>query len=178
MDGPYVDLLRNPERFTGYAGDGSWRIWKAIYQENCFDMVSETGITRGPFAESPHEGNQLHQLLRSLLGKTDRGSEEVCKEKRVFYRIISGLHASISIHICDEFFNRTTGEWEHNLDCFITRIGKHPERLQNVYFNYVLLLRAVTKMAPFLEGYTFCTGDQQEDHRIKVSTSMLYLFGN
>ena len=35
----YVDLLRNPERFTGYAGDSAHRIWHAFYQENCFHFA-------------------------------------------------------------------------------------------------------------------------------------------
>ena len=37
--------------------------------------------------------------------------DEICLEKRVFYRMISGLHASISIHICDEYLNQSTGVW-------------------------------------------------------------------
>lgn len=37
-----------------------------------------------------------------------------------------------------------------NLQCFITRISQHPERLQNVYFTYVLLLRALSKSGPQL----------------------------
>ena len=32
----YVDLLANPERFTGYKGEEAWKIWRAIYDENCF----------------------------------------------------------------------------------------------------------------------------------------------
>ena len=32
----YVDLLRNPEKFTGYAGFSAHRIWNNIYKENCF----------------------------------------------------------------------------------------------------------------------------------------------
>ena len=32
----YVDLLLNPERFTGYKGHSAQRIWKTIYEENCF----------------------------------------------------------------------------------------------------------------------------------------------
>ncbi len=69
----------------------------------------------------------------------------MCLEKRIFYRIISGLHASISIHICSEYLDQQTGAWGPNLDCFIARIAQHPERLQNVYFNYVLLLRALAR---------------------------------
>lgn len=33
--GDYVSLLRNPERFTGYAGDGAKQVWDAVYRENC-----------------------------------------------------------------------------------------------------------------------------------------------
>ncbi|VDQ11454.1 unnamed protein product [Trichobilharzia regenti] len=32
----YVDLLKNPERYTGYKGPASNRIWYMIYNENCF----------------------------------------------------------------------------------------------------------------------------------------------
>ena len=31
-----VDLVINPERYTGYRGELSRRIWRAIYEENCF----------------------------------------------------------------------------------------------------------------------------------------------
>jgi len=32
----YVDLLLNPERYTGYVGESAHRIWNTIYKENCF----------------------------------------------------------------------------------------------------------------------------------------------
>ena len=35
-DSDYVDLLLNPERFTGYKGPEAWQIWNSIYEENCF----------------------------------------------------------------------------------------------------------------------------------------------
>lgn len=40
-----------------------------------------------------------------------------------------------------------------NLDCFTERIASHPERLQNIYFNTVILLRAVSRIGPFLSAY-------------------------
>jgi hypothetical protein len=33
----YVDLLTNPERYTGYVGAHAHKIWNSIYRENCFD---------------------------------------------------------------------------------------------------------------------------------------------
>lgn len=34
----YVDLSKNPERYTGYAGKSPQRVWKSIYEENCFKL--------------------------------------------------------------------------------------------------------------------------------------------
>ena len=38
-DASYVDLVINPERYTGYSGRSPHRIWSAIYNENCFRLV-------------------------------------------------------------------------------------------------------------------------------------------
>lgn len=100
-----------------------------------------------------------------LTAPRDPQAEEQCLEKRVFYRLISGLHASISIHICAEYLDKTSGEWRPNLECFITRIAEHPERLQNVYFNYVLMLRALTKAAPYLRSFDYSVGNSTVDER-------------
>lgn len=106
-DAVYVDLLANPERFTGYAGPSASRVWKAIYEENCFDLVvpyhdgsappeegeskSETLVSEaqmGLLGVSKARG-ELGRLMGSVAGPRD-GGEDMCLEKRVFYRLISG----------------------------------------------------------------------------------------
>ncbi|GAA5912698.1 hypothetical protein JCM8208_007734 [Rhodotorula glutinis] len=184
-EGVYVDLLENPERFTGYAGPSSARVWKAIYEENCFTPVPFVDASRPTFEggsgfahvssglgglggggmggglAAGGWGESEKRLLGSLAGPRDP-DEEVCLEKRVFYRVISGLHASISVHICDDYLDQQTGEWAPNLDCFITRIGQHPERLENMYFTYVLLLRALSRSGPQLVRTLDATAGEQE----------------
>ena len=147
-EGEYVDLTLNPERFTGYSGPSASRIWSSIYQENCFKTPSD--LLSQPVSEQ-------------------------CLEERVYYKIISGasfsvppcgakltphvglgLHASISTHICFEHFDQTTQTWGPNLQCFIGRIASHPERLENIYFNAILLLRAVSRIGPYLSAYDYC----------------------
>ena len=55
-----------------------------------------------------------------------------------------------------------------NLQCFIDRVGAHPDRLQQVYFNTVLLLRAVSRLGPYLSAYDYCsTGTHEEDTQTK-----------
>jgi hypothetical protein len=50
-----------------------------------------------------------------------------------------------------------------NLECFVNRIATNPERLANVYFDTVLVLRAIARAAPYLEAYDIETARSQND---------------
>lgn len=154
----YVDLVLNPERYTGYAGHSPHRVWKAIYHENCFKPQD-----RGPLTPS------LPLFNSSLL-------QEMCLEKRAFYRIISGLHASINIHLSAKYLipGGKKTQFGPNLNEFVRRFdsattaGQGPSWLKNLYFAYLLTLRAVVKAGPYWRAYQFYTGNQQEDRRTKA----------
>jgi hypothetical protein len=184
--GDYVSLLRNPERFTGYAGDGAKQVWDAIYRENCFQRSSfphsaalgQDTSAKGPAAmdfkavieaagrQQVLEEQRQHNPLTPFVAKTGLEAEDECLEKRVFYRVISGMHASISTHLCWDFLNQTTGQWQPNLGCYVSRLHKFPERISNLYFNYALVTRAIAKLGPYLskqQDYTFCLGDLDQD---------------
>ncbi|CAG8637303.1 20448_t:CDS:10, partial [Racocetra persica] len=173
IESVFVNLLENPERFTGYAGASAGRVWKAIYEENCFN-AAQTADLLGDQSQpaSPIRKSNLMGIFKAP-NQPDAIDSDVCFEKRVYYRLISGLHSSISIHICDEYLNQTTGQWGPNLDCFISRIGSHPERLENVYFTYVVLLRAISKVSDYLKGYEFCTGNKVQDSEVKNVVNQL-----
>jgi ERO1-like protein beta len=191
--GDYVSLVDNPERFTGYGGPGAQQVWEAIYRENCFhkppseDSVHAPTGFGSPFgASNPLQGQaarQLrnvikeHNMAQSVQQAIASGSsqpamdeleyDEDCIEKRVFYRVISGMHASISAHLCWEWLNQTTGEWQPNLECYERRLHNHPERISNMYFNYALLLRAWGKVRNHLKTYSFCSADPEQDQHTK-----------
>jgi ERO1-like protein beta len=184
--GDYVSLLDNPERFTGYAGEGANQIWEAIYRENCFSKPNSNAQSLGvpglaaPFAGFSGMQGQAAQDLRSVMkehgrqqasqaGKFEDSMEfdDECLEKRVFYRVISGMHASISTHLCYDYLNQSTGKWGPNLECYKHRLHTHPERISNLYFNYALMARAAGKLKNYVQDYTFCTGDPEQDRRTK-----------
>lgn len=184
--GDYVSLVHNPERFTGYAGESAKMVWDAIYRENCFQK-SSFPHSAALGAQSP-VGNPAVQDFRAVLKdaerqqllqqhqqdpatsltQTDLGNDEECLEKRVFYRVVSGMHASISTHLCWDFLNQTTGEWQPNVQCYMGRLHTHPERISNLYFNYALVTRAIAKLGDHLQKYTFCTGDPDQDAATKA----------
>lgn len=53
-----------------------------------------------------------------------------------------------------------------DLQCFVTRVASHPERLQYIYFNNVLMLRAAARLAPYLSKYDYCSSGTHEEDEI------------
>lgn len=126
VEGDYIDLIQNPERFTGYAGLSANRVWSSIYNENCFG-ISEHSLMSG------YSPAKRPDVFSDPSREDDTDSSEECLEKRVYYKIISGmigvrmqingctdilfffrdpgLHASISTHLCYEHLDQSTGEW-------------------------------------------------------------------
>ncbi|XP_068584827.1 ERO1-like protein alpha, partial [Cebidichthys violaceus] len=168
-DSQHVDLLLNPERFTGYRGPAARQIWNSIYEENCFK----------PFTiKRPVVPNLFHSSAGSEAKVFYSWLEGQCVEKRAFYRLISGLHASINIHLSarylldDSWFQR---EWGHNVSEFRQRFdseltaGEGPKWLRNLYFLFLVELRALAKALPFFQQPSFrlFTGRPEEDRRHK-----------
>lgn len=107
----------------------------------------------------------------------------MCLEKRVFYRVISGLHASINIHLCSKYLLKSkngleleaSGTWGPNLDELHRRFspemtaGEGPNWLKNLYFLYLLELRALAKVASYLQSEQFYTGNESDDRDTKLA---------
>eukprot|EP00253_Pinus_taeda_P019913 PITA_19913 len=126
----YVNLQLNPERYTGYIGPSSRRIWDSIYKEHC--------LKDGPGDSSP--------------------------ERRVFYKLISGLHSSITVHIAAEYLLDAEKDlWGPHPILLYERVLKYPERVRNLYFTFLFVLRAVTKAADYLSQAEYSTGNPLED---------------
>ena len=167
--GDYVSLLNNTERFTGYSGPGARQVWDAIYKENCFSRPTTNLIPGSGRAPGPFEAASALQsvIQHSPFEVSDATLEDSCLEQRAFYRIISGMHTSISSHLCWDYLNQRTGEWSPNVTCYRERLHPYPERILNLYFNYALVTRAVAKLTKHLEHYTFCSGDPDQDYETK-----------
>ena len=145
----WLDMCRNIDTdVTGYVnlqlnperwtGYNGTHVWNAIYYENCFEK----------------------------LGKLD----DMCYEERVLYRLLSGMHASVNIHISLNYYPPSKGKretWEPNPERFMQHFASFPERLKNLHFSFVVLLRALRKASPYLYNFPFNVGDEYEDSRTR-----------
>src|SRR5437588_12432808 len=96
LEGVFVNLLENPERFTGYAGPSASLVWKSIYEENCFNVTPSLDSSYNKIKNfSPVSTSKKNPLGLSLqdvdaIKRNINDNDEICVEKRVYYRLISG----------------------------------------------------------------------------------------
>ena len=145
----FVDLRKNPEQFTGYAGESAAMVWQAVYEENCFTFSDK---------------------CRSGICAPD-----TCKEERVLYHLISGLHASISMHIARRYLYKS-GQWAPNVNVYKERLRSNPERIDNLNVAYAIVLQALSKASVDLHpsNYSYHTGNVENDQRTESALVSLY----
>lgn len=110
----------------------------------------------------------------------------ICMEQRAFYRLISGLHSSINIHLCANYllsekkdFVSMNGIWGHNLGEFVRRFSSQTTDnegsnwLRNLYFAYIVELRALAKASHYLRNEMFFTGFEKEDKDVQAAVNDL-----
>ncbi|XP_044773718.1 ERO1-like protein alpha isoform X12 [Neomonachus schauinslandi] len=156
-------------RYTGYKGPDAWKIWNVIYEENCFKpQTIKRPLSPLASGQGKSEENTFYSWLEGL-----------CVEKRAFYRLISGLHASINVHLSARYLLQETWlekKWGHNITEFQQRFdgilteGEGPRRLKNLYFLYLIELRALSKVVPFFErpDFQLFTGNKVHDAEKKM----------
>ena len=72
------------------------------------------------------------------------------------------------------------GRWGQNLPEFQTRLGHEAvkERVENLYFAYLFVLRAVVKAGDYLKQVEFTTGFSDEDRRtLQLVQNLVSHFG-
>ena len=63
--------------------------------------------------------------------------------------------------------NQQQKGYEPNLALFSERLAAHPERVTNIYFTWLFLLRALKKVQPKLAEYDYFSGTQEEADRTR-----------
>eukprot|EP01060_Flectonema_neradi_P039830 TRINITY_DN8921_c0_g1_i1.p1 TRINITY_DN8921_c0_g1~~TRINITY_DN8921_c0_g1_i1.p1 ORF type:complete len:1055 (+),score=213.92 TRINITY_DN8921_c0_g1_i1:57-3221(+) len=131
----HVNLVKNPEAFTGYNGTD---VWNRIYQEANPDQ---------------------------------RDTSELCFEERVLYKLLSGMHASINIHISNAYYPPTKKSpgYKPNPKRFMEQYADKTQYLNNLHFTFLVALRALSKLSPIEDHLMkiIHTGDTPEDHRAR-----------
>ena len=207
----WVNLLDNPERYTGYSGKSARRIWEAVYSSNCFQTQSQDTFYRELFgdgaagglgggfgeagvmdmdmgmeADAGRRGEQAQHKEEEEEEEEEGGVaawspsagidvESLCLEERFFFRLLSGVHASISVHLSYKWLDQDTGRFAPNITEFRRRFsdsttnGQGTRWLKNLYFTYLTVLKAIVKAENLWRSYPFSTGDAGENDATRAA---------
>lgn len=183
--GVYINLLQNPESYTGYTGRDANRVWAAIADENTFrgtklpshsnkkaKKKSGSGTNKDSSANANGNGNggRGGNGVNTSVSTSD---QEDSIESQQFQRLLSGLHSSISTHIAMRYFFEDKQEWGINIPFFVRAVGSHRDRVNNLYFLFLFVMRAVVKAKDFLVHYPYDTGHKEQDDNLKHLMSRL-----
>lgn len=160
--GGAVDTTIDATQFNTWEVDD--KMWVAYPEGGNSTYIN---LQLNPEGYTGYTGWQPQRVWSSIYGGNcfDAGDDQLqkmCFEERVFYRLISGIHSGVSAHIALNY-PLTESHWGPSLSEFKNRLGDHPDRIDNMYFVFVFLLRAVSKMQDALLGFDFDTGNPVED---------------
>ena len=79
---------------------------------------------------------------------------------------MSGMQSSISTHIARNYLH-PDGQWGTNHALYWRAVGNYPDRLNNMYFSFLFLLRAVVRAQETLRTYEYNTGHVEDDQIVK-----------
>lgn len=79
-------------------------------------------------------------------------------------------HFKFKLH---RYFFEESQTWGTNIPLFVRRVGSHRERLNNLYFTFLFVLRAVSKASPHLSAYSYDTGDAAKDAELAALVQQL-----
>ena len=136
-DGIFVDLTKNPERYSGYNGS---EIWNELYSENLFRM------------KFPTKGAHEHFLYRIISG---------------IHVNINMHISSFYLDNIDDIEDEYTSNVYRNYKIFYERIGKYPDRIKNLFYTHMFVVHALDQLKTLLPKYTYDTFSKQTNSLIQ-----------
>jgi hypothetical protein len=114
-------------------------------------------------------GYQGQSIWKVIYEENCMNLSKQCGEDNLLYKIVSGMHASVSSHLSEFYvnFDEQSQSIRPNEFMYYHKVGAYPERLKNLAFAVQILLRAYVRYIDLIEDFSIDTGDFSEDMKTK-----------
>jgi ERO1-like protein alpha len=120
-------------------------------------------LTKNPEAFTGYQGQHIWNAIFRENCFSDY-LDQICTEELVFYKIFSGLLANINMHISTSYFDSVTNQTYVNLTMMQNRLLDYPDRIENLFFLYSLMVKAFNKAEYLIRNFDLNTGNTIEDN--------------
>ncbi|GMH27698.1 hypothetical protein Nepgr_029541 [Nepenthes gracilis] len=168
---------RKPEAVVDHTLDAkSFRAWKVVDNpwtnddETDNEEMTYVNLQLNPERYTGYTGPSARRIWDAIYTENcpKYPDGEFCPEKKILYKLMSGLHSSISVHIAANYLlDEVRNLWGRNLTLLHDRVLRYPDRVKNLYFTFLFVLRAVMKAADYLEQAEYDTGNPEDDLKTK-----------
>lgn len=125
-----------------------------MYDDDDHVDYEYVNLADNPEKYTGYKGEHASRIWGAMYSQSCFGTNpHSCPETSIFYRLLSGLHASINIHVAHEYLlDEDLNIWGPNMPMFKYTLGmtKLRERVENMYFTYLFVLNAIQRAGPVL----------------------------
>jgi len=114
-------------------------------------------------------GYQGQNIWKIIYEENCMSLSKECGADNILYKIISGMHASVSSQLSEYYVNFKDEKQTivPNEFMYYHKVGAFPERLRNLAFAIETLIRAFVRYIDLIEAFSVDTGDFGEDMKTK-----------
>lgn len=171
----YVDLKLNRPSYTSYKGG---KVWHQMYQENKKMGCEENDEEKMMMLKNDddeklkecEEVNNFKKIVSGMQLNIDILSAEYHFFKKHDTHDNDNINSGNDDYVVqkknnqfDENNKYKDGHWEYSMDYFRRRVAPYPDRIENLYFTFSVLLKTVCHLAPILQECSCETGDDMGD---------------
>mmetsp|Transcript_19922 Transcript_19922/g.29803 ORF Transcript_19922/g.29803 Transcript_19922/m.29803 type:complete len:1135 (+) Transcript_19922:73-3477(+) len=124
------------------------------------EQATVINLRKNPERWTGYNGSQVWEAIYKENFFHNSPPDSLRYEERVLYKLLSGMHTSINVHIALKYYPPMKGKratWEPNPEQFVKRYADHPNRIKNLHFAFVVLLRAIRKAGPYIRNLDYRT---------------------
>lgn len=96
-----------------------------------------------------------------------------CKEDHILYKLISGVHANVNMHISHFDHDENGAELPPNYERYFKNVGSHQERISNMYYTYSFVLKAVNHLSGKVDGFSYLSDNPRVNQQVKEQLNSL-----
>jgi ERO1-like protein alpha len=130
-------------------------------------------LTKNPEAFTGYQGQHIWNAIFRENCFSDH-LDQLCTEELVFYKIFSGLLSNINMHISTSYFDSAKNQTYVNLSMIQNRVLNFPERIENLFFLYSVMVKAFNKAEYLIRNFDINTGNATEDYLARTLLDDLF----
>lgn len=144
------------------------------------DQISEfdTYVDLHSDVES-YTGYQGQKIWEVIYKEHCQGFYDMCTDNNLLYRLISGMHASVSSHLSfyydpnSEAQSESEKRYQPNLTLYLQKVGAYPERMGNLVFAISVLVDGISRYADEISNFKIRLEDLNEEMKTTQAIKQL-----